>query len=570
MLEELDIRNFALIDSAHVDFEKGFTVLSGETGAGKSILIGSLAFLLGGKASLDQIRTGCHEASVSGVFLLSHSSKKEDDPFEWLSEHGMEAEDGRIILRRVIKDSGKTSSWIGGVPATKADVADFAKFLVDLHGQHEQQSLMKVSEHRRYLDIYAGLEDEVSAFGSVYTKLVEKRRLLEKLDSDSEEINRRIEMLSFAVEEISSAKIKNGEDEELSSEEAKLSSFEKLYSVVEELSGIFDGNEGSALSLLKRSSSLFSQASDMDKSLSELSSRTESAFYEMEDIHRELKRYESSLVFDPARLEEVQERLELIYNLKKKYLKNVNLPCSELNVFMENARKELEGLGSVSGGKDVLEKEIAVLEKEVYAKAKALSTKRKASASQMSSDIQKILSALGMASSVFKVGITEKEGNSAVQKCSVYGMDDIEFLISANPGLPLMSLSRIASGGELSRVMLALKTVLSEGDTAGTLVFDEIDTGIGGEIALSLGSHMKALASKMQVLCITHLASIAVYADNQIKIQKGVEGEMTSTKVFPVTGQERVKEIARMLSGDSTSASSLEHAASMLSKFGGK
>ena len=552
MLEELDIKNFALIDSAHVEFNKGFTVLSGETGAGKSILIGSLAFLLGGKAGLEQIRTGTTEAQVSGLFRLE--------------ERGIQAEDERILLRRIIRDSGKTSAWIGGVMVTKSDLLSFSSFLVDIHGQHEQQSLMKVSEHRRYLDIYAGIEDKVKAFTLLYNDLVDKRHKLESINTDSSERANRIEMLSFAIEEIEEAKLKEGEDKELLAEESKLSSFEKLYSDIEEINSAFEAEEGggSLLSILKRIKSIAPHASSLDNELTPLENRLQSAFYELEDIAQEYRHYASSLVFDPERLEVVQERLKLISKLKKKYCGNKDSDIPEILEYQRKASEELEALSNITEDKSALERLISDLEAKVYSAAKELNALRRAASDKMSAAIENILADLGMASSHFKVSITEKDEDGMVQKCGPYGMDNVEFLISANLGSPLLPLARIASGGELSRVMLALKTILSDGDKAGTLVFDEIDTGIGGEIAVSLGKHMKMLACKKQILCITHLASIAVYADNQLKIRKGVENGGTATEVFPVEGQERVKEIARMLAGDSVSQASLEHAASML------
>ena len=566
MLEELDIKNFALIDSAHLEFEKGFTVLSGETGAGKSILIGSLAFLLGGKAGVEQIRSGTTEAQVSGVFFLENK-----EAFEWLSEHGIESEENRILLRRIIRDSGKSSAWIGGVPVTKADLLSFSSFLVDIHGQHEQQSLMKVSEHRRYLDIYADIVEEVQAFTVLYSRLVEKRRLLDSMNTNDTERNNRMEILSFAIGEIDDAKIKDGEDAELEAEEKKLSSFEKLYSDIEEVNAVFDGDEGGGgvLPLLRRLKSVVPHASSLDSSLESLDGRLQSAFYEIDDIAQEFRHYAQTLVFDPEHLAAVQDRLELLNRLKKKYGGNPNPSLEAVMAYRKSAEEELARLGGFSEDRSALQQEIAVLEKQVYASARQISSKRKAASEKMSLAVEEILKKLGMKNTVFRVNLAEKSGDSMVQKCGPYGMDDIEFLISANPGSPLLPLARIASGGELSRVMLAMKTILSAADTVGTLVFDEIDTGIGGEIAVALGDHMKKLASQKQILCITHLASIAVYADNQIKIQKGVAGNTTSTNVFPVENQERIKEIARMLSGDATSSESLEHASAMLHKFGG-
>ena len=567
MLEEIDIQNFALIDKAHVEFEKGFTVLSGETGAGKSILIGSLAFLLGGKGGTELIRTGAHEASVSGTFLLEGNGAQ-----EWLTEHGMEAEDNRILIRRIVRDTNKSSAWIGSTPVTRADLASFASFLVDIHGQHDQQSLMKVSEHRRFLDSYAGITGEVKNFTELYASLVEKRRTLDSLNTNEAERANRIEILSFAVSEIADAKLKAGEDDELEAEEAKLSSFEKLYSDIEEINSVLDSSSessGSVLSLLRRLKNLVPHAAELDKELSDLDDRLQSVFYEVDDIAKEFRSYASSLVFDPERLAFVQERLDLMYRLKKKYASNTKAPLQEVLDYAQNAQTELEALTGSSADKSALEKEISLLEKQVYSAAKSLSEKRHSASDRMALEVQGILSQLGMKDARFKVSLSSKEGTDITQQCGPYGMDNIEFLISANAGSALAPLAKIASGGELSRVMLALKTILSAEDTVGTLIFDEIDTGIGGEVAVSVGNHMKQLAAEKQILCITHLASIAVYAHNQIKIQKGTTVQSTSTLVFPVIGDDRVKEIARMLSGDSNSGESLEHAAAMLKRFGG-
>lgn len=568
MLEDLTIKDFAIIDCVTIDFNKGFTVLSGETGAGKSILIGAVSFLLGGKAEVSQIRAGCHEASVTGTFYFSPDTDMSEAAL-WLNEHGIELEENRIILRRFIKDTGKSSAWIGNVPVTRADLAEFSSFLIDIHGQHEHQSLMKVPEHRKFLDARAGLVEEVKHFTSVYSELVEKRRLLQKMNSSDSERLRKIDMYEFAVKEIEEAKLKPDEDIALEDEENRLSSYEKLFSGIEAIKSTLNGADSSVVPLLKKIRRESQLVSSLDKSLVSLDGRIESSFYELSDICEEYENYARKLVFDPVHLQEVQDRISLIYNLKKKYASSSSASLKEVFDYYENAKSELEKLGAGAESREELEKNVSELEKNVYVLAKSISDKRKTAAANMSSEVESLLKQLGMNGTRFSVGINEKPGNDVEQRCGPYGMDNIEFLISANPGSPMLPLAKIASGGELSRVMLALKTIFAQNDAVQTLVFDEIDTGIGGEIAVAVGKHMQNLAKNRQILCITHLASIAVYADNQIKIEKGVVNGKTASNVHPVTGEDRVGEIARMLSGDSVSPESLEHARSMLLKFSG-
>ncbi|BDC93719.1 DNA repair protein RecN [Treponema bryantii] len=578
MLEDLTIKDFALIDSDYLEFTKGFTVLSGETGAGKSILIGALSFLLGGKADVQQIRVGKKEASVSGTFLLPTGLPvrteytDEDEPrnaLEWLSFHGIEIENDRVLLRRIIRDTGKNGAWINDTPVTRSDLTQFSSFLVDIHGQHEHQSLMKVTEHRKYLDARAGITSDVEAFTAKYAVLVAKRKQLAQYNlSDSERL-RKLDMMSFAVKEISEAKLKPGEDTALEEEQARLSSYEKIYSDADSINQLLDGDENSVLGLLKRIRRDSMHITELDKSLSSLDERVEAAFYELSDIAGEFSSYKNKLVYDPSRLQTVEERLSLIYNLKKKYASSVNAPLSEVISYFEEAQKYIEENGDGNNKKDALTAEIKVLEKEILTQAEKLSNARKSTASVLNSEVDEILSKLGMKGTSFTVQINQKAGSDVEQLCGPYGKDDIEFLISANPGNPPLPLAKIASGGELSRVMLALKTIFAQTDNVETLVFDEIDTGIGGEVAVAVGAHIKNLAKNKQIFCITHLASIAVYADNQIKIEKSVSGEITSSNVYPVEGEARVAEIARMLSGDSDTSQSLEHARSLLAKFSG-
>ena len=575
MLEDLSIKDFALIESDYLEFNKGFTVLSGETGAGKSILIGALSFLLGGKADVHQIRTGATEASVTGTFYLPPEENLLANPEEplsarqWLEVHGINIENDRVILRRYIRDTGKSGAWIDNVPVTRADLSQFSSFLVDIHGQHEHQSLMKVSEHRKFLDARAGIENEVANFTKMYALLVEKRKQLQEYCATEGELERKIEMLQFAVQEISQAQLKKDEDVLLEEEENRLSSFEKIYSDVEAINNLFTESDNAILGSLKKLRRESTHVAELDKTLASLTSRVESSFYELSDICDEFQTYAQNLVFDPNRLQEIQERLSLIYNLKKKYATSVNAPLSEVLVYFNNAQKFLDENSTENNLKAKLTSEISALEKQVLQKALAISAKRKETSKQLSAEVEKILAELGMASTRFSVNIQEKSGSDIEQKCGPYGIDNIEFLISANPGSPLLPLAKIASGGELSRVMLALKTIFARHDTVETLIFDEIDTGIGGEVAVAVGRHLKNLAQNRQIFCITHLASIAVYADNQIKIEKTISGQITASNVYQIEGEQRVSEIARMLSGDSDNEQSLEHARTMLKKFSG-
>lgn len=568
MLEDLSIKDFAIIESEHIEFSNGFTVLSGETGAGKSILIGAMSFLLGGKADVNQIRSGAHEAQVSGTFYLD-SKENQNPALEWLNDHGIETENNRILLRRYIRDNGRAGAWIGSTPVNRTDLAEFSSFLVDIHGQHEHQSLMRVPEHRKFLDARAGILPEVSAFTALYMELVEKRRLLAQLDSSDADRTRKIDMYNFAVKEIEDAKLKPEEDIQLEEEENRLSSYEKLFAGVDSIRNMLDGGDESVVSLLKKIRRESQNISILDKTLSSLDTRIESAFYELNDISEEFASYANKLVYDPSHLQEVQDRLSLIYTLKKKYASSQSAPLKEVFDYYENAQKSLEQLGAGSENREELMKSVSELEKKVYLAGKNLSEKRRATGDKLASEVEALLKNLGMNGTRFAVSITAKPGDQIEQKCGPYGFDNIEFLISANPGSPLLPLAKIASGGEISRVMLALKTIFAQNDPVQTLVFDEIDTGIGGEVAVAVGSHMKALAKNRQIFCITHLASIAVYADNQIKIEKGVAEGKTVSNVHPIQGEERVSEIARMLSGDADSAASIEHARAMLEKYSG-
>jgi DNA repair protein RecN (Recombination protein N) len=572
MLEELSIRNYALIDSITLSFRQGLNILTGETGAGKSIIVGSLSFLMGGKVETDVIRSGCEEAGVSAVI----SVKKENaDVSEWLKGRDIECEEDTVIVRRNIKTSGRGSIYIQNVPVTRGDLSEFMGLLFDLHGQHNHESLLKKESHRRYLDRFAGIEDEVSVFYKTFLEITEKKKTLDASLKSDKEREERLEILNYAVDEISKAAVQPGEIRELENEAQKLSDFEKLAGFVQTAAdSIFDG-EQSVLGLARRAKNQLDSASAVDSSLGEIHRRLENLYYEAEDIAGEFRAYRDNLTFDPRRLEEVNERLALLQKLKKKYAqKTEEQGQSEEEIILAykaQAQAEIEALSGAEENREKLKAEIAALEKDIKAKAQSLRQKRTEASGKLSGLITGILQHLGMPNAGFKADIVPRQQDGQATLCP-WGAEDVEFLISANTGEPLKDLARIASGGELSRVMLAIKTaLLKQGQQADggveTLVFDEIDTGIGGEVALKVGEYLAQIGKIKQIFCVTHLASIAVRADNHFKVEKKTEGGRTYTGIGPLSADGRRKEIARMLAGDAGDAA-LAHADDLMQKYG--
>ncbi len=561
MLEELVIRNFALIDSLTVSFEDGLNILTGETGAGKSIIVGALSFLLGSKADAEVIRTGAEETSVSAVIKVKPSNL---DVKNWLDERGIELEDGNLIIRRTLKTNGRGNIYIQNVPVTRNDLADFTAFLFDLHGQHNHETLLKKESHRRYLDRFADLEDETNAFNRIFIKLTENRKAMESSLASERDREARLELLQYAVEEIGQANPKTGESRELENEAQRLADFEKLAGLVSHAAEAFFDDESSILSLLRKTRNALETASSIDTSLAAISQRVDNLFYEAEDITEEFRSYQDHLTYDPQRLEEVEERLALLYRLKKKYG-----PDEEaLIAYKASAEIEIETLSQSEENREKLKAEIKALEKDMIERAGIISKKRKAAAAILGTKISEILASLGMPNARFSVSVASKGQGPNGLVCGPWGADDVEFLISANAGEPLKELSKIASGGELARVMLAIKTVLAGADTIETLIFDEIDTGIGGEVALAVGEYLLKIGKIKQIFCVTHLASIAVRADNHLKVEKNTDGQRTVTTVLVLSSGSRRQEIARMLAGDSAGSAALAHADDLLAKYG--
>ena len=562
MIISLTVKNIALIEEVTIDFEDGFHVFSGETGAGKSIIIGALGFLLGGKSSTEVIRKDCEEASVSATFSIEGNQRAST----WLSEHDISVEDNTVFIRRSIKTTGRSSAWIANTPVARPELEEFTRFLVDIHGQHDHQSLFRVSEHRRFLDAFAGIEQEVTEYSQLYLELTSAREQLEELSLSQRQRLERIEYLEYAVNEIQAARLKEGEDIELETEAKRLDGFEKLYNQLQEANECTSG-VGGAIYLLKKALHCLQAASEIDDSLKPTVQRISNQYYELEDACSDVQVYTGNLHFDEARRDEIQERLSLIYKLTKKYCESPTQGIAGVLHFSEQASHERERLQKGSETKEALEQKLKTIQADLFKKGQFLSKKRAEAASLLQAQIETVLKNLNMQKIQFKVNVQKKETEDGKQKAGQFGFDDIEFLISPNLGEPLKPLTKIASGGEISRVMLALKTVLAQGDSVGTLIFDEIDTGIGGEVAISVAKHIKELSKHKQILCVTHLAVIAAHADCHIKIEKITEQETTRTNAQKVIGDTRIEEIARMLSGDEDDTISNLHAKELLEKY---
>jgi DNA repair protein RecN (Recombination protein N) len=608
VLEELNVRNYALIDNLSVSFEGGLNILTGETGAGKSIIVGAISFLLGAKADTEVIRTGSEEASVSAVVSIREDNR---DVLDWLAGRDIAPDDGRIVVRRNIKSAGRSSIYIQDAPVTRNELAECMGLLFDLHGQHSHESLLHRESHRKYLDRFAGLEDEAAQFNRIFLDLADKKKTLEGSLAAGRDRDSRLEILRYAIEEIDKAVVKTGESRDLEIESKRLASFEKLAGHVNTTASSLFEDEPSVLSLARRVRSSLESAAAIDGELSPLRQRLEDLYYEIEDLAEEFRVYRDGLRYENGRLEEVEERLALLYRLRKKYAppngpsSGAGTPEDGILAYRAEAEFEIESLVNADENREKLIGEIGALERELAGRAAALGSKRRTAAAKLGERISVILTSLGMPSARFAVGVSPRgkavdpdgpggprsrelgrgESRSADGEpvrvplvIGPWGAEEVEFLISANAGEPLKDLSRIASGGELSRVMLAIKTVFSGtepgiGDPQGivdpqeTLVFDEIDTGIGGEVALAVGDYLAKIGHIKQIFCVTHLASIAVRADNHLKVEKRTGGGRTVTAISVLSGDSLRGEIARMLAGDAGGPAALAHADELLTKY---
>lgn len=557
MLEELTVRNYALIDELHLRFGPGFNVLSGETGAGKSILVDALSLVLGSRGRSESVRQGSSEAEVAAVIQVENTPELR----EWCEKYDIEPEDGSLLIRRTLRPNGRGSASVQAVPVTRGALAELSGVLVDIHGQHEHQSLFQVSAHRRLLDRFANLETRVNEFGALFTEVSDISRRLDILDKDEGEMKREADFLRFAADEIESAELKSGEEEELAETQKRLARHEELSGSLERTMNASSESRHGALSNLRIAKDELGAAAGIDSSLTPLVQRLETAFFEIEDIVQEVRGRLDTANFDPAELEAVDARLARIGTLEKKY---AAVSIDEVLEYAREARERLAGFENRDDERRGLLRRRGELQSRLASEAAEISRGRKSAADSLRERTEAHLHSLGMAEARFTVELEGKKNTEGKALIGPYGGDTVEFLLSANRGEKPKPLKSTASGGELSRVMLALKTVLSESDTVPSMIFDEVDSGIGGEVARSVGEHLHALSKSKQIFCITHLASIAVFADNHFQVGKESSGSRTVTRVRRIDADERVKEVARMLAGNREDAASLGHAARLL------
>ena len=563
MLKELNIKNFAIIDQLRVEFTAGLNVFTGETGAGKSIVVDALNLALGERASADLIRTGCQEAVVEAAFELN--GRGTADVTALLSGQGIGMNPGEdLIVRRVLSSAGKNKVYINGSLANLATLSALGASLADIHGQHEHQSLLSLERQMEMLDSFGGLGPLRDAFSRAYHRLQEVRKELGELEAGERDRAHREDMLRFQKNEIEAAALKPGEDAGLANEQKVLANSEKIAGLSRAADEALYSGDNSVLSGLKKAITGMKDIAAIDNRLAPALELCEAGRAQIEEVAREVSAYADRVEFDPDRLEQIGDRIDLIQKLKKKYGSTVE----EIIEFGAKAAAGLERMERSTEEIARLNKEIQTIKSGLTAGAQGLTKKRAATARELEKKIEAELSHLGMAKTTFIVKITQEPGDDTLDGHTLgpRGADRVEFLISPNPGEDPKSLVKIASGGELSRIMLALKTILVEGDNIPTLVFDEVDAGIGGAVAEEVGKKLKKIAGKRQVFCITHLPQIASMATSHYGVSKSVKKERTSTEVRLLETKERMNEIARMLGGKTITEATLRHAEEMIER----
>lgn len=533
MLHLLHIENVAVIEEADITFHNGFNALTGETGAGKSIVIDALGAVLGQRTSRDLIRTGASKSVVSAVF--DHVPK-----LTVLEECGIETEDGELHLLREIHSDGKNVCRVGGRPVTVAQLRKIGESLLNIHGQHDGQQLLDEDQHLSYLDSFGRVEDDYARYCECFAIMEETRKKIRALQMDEAEKERRMDSLQFQIKELENAKLQPGEEETLIQRRNLLRNSERFMDALQGalwcLSGGDDG--GGAVSQLREAAASLSGARNLEEQFAVLHDRLDSVQSEAYDIAETLRDMQSAMEFSPRELDDLESRADLLYRLKKKYGATVE----DMLAYLEQCRDELDRISFASDTVLRLETELEKQRSVVIAEAQKLSEQRKAAACELEQRIQDELRQLDMPKVRFSICFEQKEPD-------VSGIDAVRFLMSANVGEELRPINKVASGGELARIMLALKNVLAENEKIGTLVFDEVDTGVSGRAAQKVAEKLAQVSRCKQVLCVTHLPQLAAMADVHFSVEKGERGGRTYTCVEELDRRQRRQELARLTGG---------------------
>ncbi len=551
MLQALHVHNFALLEDAKAEFTPGFNVFTGETGAGKSILIDAFGVVLGGRASADYVRSGTEGLWVQAVFDISGQKAIK----ELLAEQGLEAEDD-LFLKRQISSAGKSKAFVNGVQVPLSFLRQLGTHLVDIHGQHENQALLKQETPRVLTDAFGGesLAKAKAVYADIYKEYVSIRKKLEKLLSDNEQQELLLDRYSWEIKEISDAKLIIGEEEGLEDEAKLLRNSEKIITSVNKAHSFLD-NEKGILSRLALAKDELRYAARYDERLREFAEALDSSWITLDDCRSELGDYLSSSDFNEEHAAAVQERLDTIYRLQKKY----GGTTEDVLEYLAATQVKQEELQNIADTIAEAEKKLQAITKKLVQAAAVLTKERQGSAKALGEQITKHIRDLAMPNGNFVIELT------ALDKFTAEGRDGLSFKFSANMGEPLNDLEKVASGGEISRIALAIKTVLMNQGDVPTMVFDEIDTGVGGVTAQRMAEKIAAISTVGQVLCITHLPQIAAFADNHIHIEKVSADGRTATVLTTLVQQARIEEIVRMTAGDNRSFAAYENAKQLLS-----
>lgn len=538
MISRLHIENIAVIENADIDFRNGFIALTGETGAGKSILIDSINILLGNRASKDLVRTGCSKAFVSAEFDDVAGLEK------LFSEYGVPDEgNGSIFLSRELSVEGKSVARVNSRPVPASVLKEFGKRLITIHGQQDNGTLLDTSTHLSFLDAYAKNSSEINEYRTAYRNFRSIKKEIDKLTLDDDEKARRVDTLTYQINEIEAAEPVEGEDEDLADRKKVLLGAEKIIESLSAARTILSDGEYNVSEMFSQAVTNLESISEFSDELEDLASRSENVLAEIDSLADDVRTLADRFDFNPRELDEIEDRLGVINSLKRKYGRTIG----EINSYLADAKAKLAQIEYSDEAILKLDAELAKAHDELVAKAKVLTDSRKKAAEEISREVTKELSELEMPKVRMQVRTDKK-------KYSFDGADDVEFLISTNVGENVKPLSAVASGGELSRIMLALRKILSSSAQNETLIFDEIDTGVSGKASVRIAQKMKQMSKTAQVITVTHLAQIAAYADEHLKIEKKDDGQRTFTTVTELDEKGRIEELARLLGGDIASS----------------